>query len=38
MNKEILHYEKRDQYFAYESMVETCLSELNKRKLKIEKL
>lgn len=31
MNKEILHYEKRDQYFAYESMVETCLSELNNK-------
>ena len=31
MNKEILHYEKRDQYFAYESMVDTCLSELNSK-------
>jgi len=31
MNKEILHYEKRDQYFAYESMVEKCLSELNNK-------
>ena len=31
MNKEILHYEKRDQYFAYESVVDTCLSELNNK-------
>jgi len=31
MNKKILHYEKRDQYFAYESMVDICLSELNNK-------
>ena len=28
MSKEQLHYEKRDQYFAYNSMVDICLNEL----------
>jgi hypothetical protein len=28
MSKEQLHYEKRDQYFAYDSMVDICLNEL----------
>ena len=28
MSKEQLHYEKRDQYFAYDNMVDVCLNEL----------